>query len=302
MSVCSSYLTVAWIAGCASSPGATDGGSTGPAGASTSAGTGTSSGTSTASDATGPTSGPVATASTSSEAGDASSDAGETGGSSTAGPGESSSGTSADPSTTTGDPVAVALAVQNPGFEADVVANGNYDDKIVPMGWTKYDPQSILGQDYNSLGVLNPTGTALYPAGAPEGSNVALVFLWREQTNGLPAGFVQQLGDTLQASTEYTLRVKVGNIAPMGNAPYELAGFPGYRVELLAGDAVLAADDGSLSPADGEFLQSEISFTSTADPAELGAPLKIRLINMNMGDSGIEVNFDDVELFAAPAP
>lgn len=221
---------------------------------------------------------------------------------STSNSGDTSSG-SGDPSSTTdgpgpGDPI----FIENPGFEADFVAAGNYDDTIVPAGWTAYDPMNIVGLDYNSLGVLNPTGTVLYPGGAPEGSNVALVFLWRDQTDGVPAGFVQQLADVLEEDTEYTLRVKVGNIAPMGNVPYELAGFPGYRVELLAGGLALAADDDTLAPADGEFLQSEITYLAEADDPSLGAPLGIRLINLNAGSSGIEVNFDDVELLAAPSP
>lgn len=216
--------------------------------------------------------------------------------------GDTSSG-SGDPSSTTDGPGPVdPIVIENPGFEADFVAAGNYDDTIVPAGWTAYDPMNIVGLDYNSLGVLNPTGTVLYPDGAPEGSNVALVFLWRDQTNDMPAGFVQQLADVLEEDTEYTLRVKVGNIAPMGNVPYELAGFPGYRVELLAGGFVLAADDDTLAPADGEFLQSEITYLAEADDPSLGAPLGIRLINLNMGSSGIEVNFDDVELLAAPSP
>lgn len=203
--------------------------------------------------------------------------------------------------TSGGSPVE-PIVVKNPGFEEDPVADGTYTDSIVPAGWMKYDPDSIIGLDYNSLGVLNPTGTVLYPDGAPEGSNVALVFLWRDQTSGSPAGYVQVLAAALQASTEYTLRVKVGNIAPEVMAPYDLAGFPGYRVELLAGGAVLAADDDTLAPLDGEFVQSEVVFASKADDAELGMPLAIRLINKNQADSGIEVNFDDVELIAAPAP
>ena len=48
------------------------------------------------------------------------------------------------------------------------------------------------------------------------------------------------------------------------------------------------------------FLESEVSFTT--DDASLGKPLGIRLINLNTGSSGIEVNFDDVELHASPAP
>ena len=294
-------LAIALLAACGAQPGSTDTDGPSSSGASTTA----SSGLPTTGDAETSTSDPEP--STSSDTTGSSGDSvGVTTDAPTSGPVDPSSSTtddSSDPSSTSGDPdPGSPLVVVNPGFEADVVADGTYNDKIVPAGWTKYDPQNIIGQDYNSLGVLNPTGTVLYPGGAPEGSNVALIFLWREQTNDTPAGYVQQLADDLQANTQYTLRVKVGNIAPMGDVPYDLAGFPGYRVELLAGGDVLAADDDSLAPSDGTFLQSEVSFTTGDDDAALGMPLAIRLINLNKGGAGIEVNFDDVALLAAPAP
>lgn len=192
--------------------------------------------------------------------------------------------------------------IVNPGFEADPVAAGKYNDAIVPAGWVKYDPNKIIGQDYNSIGVLNPTGTSLYPGGAPEGSNVALIFLWRMQTDGIAAGLSQELSHALLPNTQYTLRVKVGNIAPEGNVAYDLNGFPGYRVELLAGGTVLAADNSTLMPAEGMFSQSVVSFASDSSHPQLGEKVEIRLINLNKANSGIEVNFDDVELEAAPKP
>jgi hypothetical protein len=96
--------------------------------------------------------------------------------------------------------------ITNPGFEADPVAPGKYNDAIVPTGWVIYDPDKIIGQDYNSIGVLNPAGTTLYPGGAPEGSNVALIFLWRMQTDGIAAGIAQELSHSLLSNTKYTLR------------------------------------------------------------------------------------------------
>jgi hypothetical protein len=194
------------------------------------------------------------------------------------------------------------LKIVNAGFETDPVAPGKYNDAIVPAGWVLYDPGKIIGQNYNSIGVLNPTGTTLYPGGAPQGSNVALVFLWRMETDGIAAGISQVLAHSLLANTQYTLRVKVGNIAPEANVAWDLNGFPGYRVELLAAGTVLAADDNTLQPAEGTFSQSVVSFTTGDFHPLLGEKVEIRLLNLNKADSGIEVNFDDVTMEAAINP
>jgi hypothetical protein len=222
-------------------------------------------------------------------------DAGTTGG----GPTTMSSptATSADPDTTgvvDGEPI----AIDNAGFEMPTTAPGGLNISGPPPGWSLFDPDGIINGMENSVGVLNPMGTPLFPNGAPEGSNVALVFLW--QTQGTPVGLTQVLGDSLVAGATYTLGVDVGNIAVGSAAPYDLAGFPGYRVELRAGDAVLASDQDGVSPAEGAFERITISYTAAAgDP--VGQPLEIRLVNLSRPDSGIEVNFDDVQLHVSPS-
>jgi hypothetical protein len=212
--------------------------------------------------------------------------------------GDEGSGESTDPSgdPTTADTGSGSGLVANGGFEADEVADGQFNPSITPTRWQRYDPEGILNGNDNVVGILNPTGTSLYPDGAPEGSNVALVFLWNTETDGIPTGLSQRLTTELEAGRTYTLRVQVGNIAAASGAPYDLSGFPGYRVELLAGGEVLVADDDTLRPPDGEFALSEISYTATASDAAIGQALEIRLINLSEPESGIEVNFDDVEL------
>ncbi len=165
---------VSLLAACPASPGSSDGTS--------SSGVDTSSAAETASSESGasPTSSSGVVATDTSTGGASLTSVGSSGESesgstdtSSSGPVDTSSGSS-DPPSTTGGPGA-PIVVENPGFEADGVADGAYNDKIVPAGWTKYDPLNIIGLDYNSLGVLNPTGTVLYPDDAPEGKNVALV-------------------------------------------------------------------------------------------------------------------------------
>ncbi len=214
--------------------------------------------------------------STGADSGQAQSDGADTGGSESSG---SSSG-----------------LVANAGFEQQVLADGELDFTAAPDGWRRYDPGSVIDGNMNVVGVLNPNGTALFPEGAPEGDNVALVFLWNTQTDGIPAGIAQRLSTQLTVDTQYTLRVQVGNIAASQGAPYDLDGFPGYRIELVAGSTVLVADDNTLAPSEGEFELSELTFTASASDAALGEDLEIRLINLSTPESGIEVNFDDVEL------
>lgn len=209
--------------------------------------------------------------------------------------------TSADESSSTGgDPIPVVI--ENPGFEANPLGPGGLNYMITPDGWDRYDPMMIIDNAYNVLGVLNPTGTGHYNSeAAPEGGNIAITFFFQEWSTGIPAGLSQTLGANLEANTQYTLSVEVGNIASPPVSDFDFTGFPGYRVELLAGSTLLVVDDNTLAPAEGEFVRSEISYTSGAADPEIGAPLEIRLINLNDPQNGIEVNFDDVRLDIMPA-
>jgi hypothetical protein len=94
----------------------------------------------------------------------------------------------------------------------------------------------------------------------------------------------QRLAAVLVAGTTYTLTVAIGN-------PANISGFPGYRVELWAGTALLAADDNTLTPAAGEFETSSILYVSPPGEPHAGQNLEIRLLAF-----GAEVNFDLVRL------
>ncbi len=207
---------------------------------------------------------------------------------------------------------AVPLVIMNPGFEADSVSPGCFE-VLLPTAWPVYDPNGILNGGGNVVGGLNlPPGSVFFPAGAPEGEHAALVFL-SDSIGAGPAGLTQVLGDTLQADTTYTLSVQVGNIASGTGPPpcdvfgfFNLDGFPGYQVQLLAGGVVIAQDDNSLAGTipEGEFRLSSFQLVVGAAHPQLGDTLEIRLINLNMADSpadpGIEVDFDDVRLLAQP--
>lgn len=195
---------------------------------------------------------------------------------------------------------ATLLTVNNPSFESPVTAPGTFTGQIAsgPTGWTVYNTGATNSDRY--FGVWNPAGTDSFLDPVPDGANIGVVFL--NNTTGIAeAGLQQVLSATLQLSTYYTLTVEVGNFDPgAGGAPWNFTGFPGYRVDLLAGGTLLASDNNTLLPAEGRFLTSTVPFTTGASHANAGQPLTIRLVNLN--GPGVEVNFDRVRLDATPAP
>jgi hapalindole H/12-epi-hapalindole U/12-epi-fischerindole U synthase len=219
---------------------------------------------------------------------------------------------------------AAPVAVVNPGFE-DIAGESQINEFTFGSftGWTLYDPDMGAGlgnSDPYFVGTLTPTeigtsGTFVnFPGGAFEGERVALAFN-REGSDvgngGSEYGLEQLLVGSLQPSTQYTLEVAIGNIASgtsQGGTFFELSGFPGYRIELLAGGQVLAMDTNMALPIDdGEFGISTVSFTTGATHAQLGQALGIRLINTNVLDldspsSDLEVDFDAVSLSAVVVP
>lgn len=183
-----------------------------------------------------------------------------------------------------------------------------------PSGWSPYG--AVGG--FAFIGVLNPGVQAVeplatyFPDGAPEGDNVALTFFDGHQ-GGAEFGIQQTLAATLQLRTRYTLTVEVGNIASgvsvvqpfAGFGFFDLRGFPGYRIDLLAGATVIASDNDTLNPDEGEFLTSTFDVVIGNDHDEDDESLTIRLVNLNQQDINdpvidLEVDFDDIRLDATP--
>lgn len=198
---------------------------------------------------------------------------------------------------------AVSIVIDNSGFEEPDLANQPpvIGDEVftfeIPPGWQLYDPSNLIADNPNLMtsfvGVWNPTST-FFVNQAPEGKNVGAILLAQEPGSGV-AGFTQTLSSTLEANTKYTLQVEVGNPGDF------FAGFPGYRIQLLAGGAVIAQDDNTLSPSEGTFESSTISFTTSDNENNLGQQLEIRLLNI-LDDSGLEIDFDNVRLNATSVP
>ena len=160
------------------------------------------------------------------------------------------------------------LTVVNPSFEAQILSDGGFSVGS-PTGWTAT----------NFTGIFNPA-TAHFPGEAPDGFNTAF-------SNG--GDISQTLNSAVTENTAYTLLVEVGNRLDLP--------FPLYRVQLLADGVLLAEDNNSLSPGNGEFLTSTVEFEALAGNPSLGGTLEIRLRG-----TGTQTNFDNVRLDATTIP
>ena len=193
---------------------------------------------------------------------------------------------------------AASIAISNSGFEepnlegVEPIVGNEVFTFDPPPGWQLYDPSGLIPADTNLStsysGVWNPS-SAFYTDEAPEGENIGAIFLNQTPGSGV-VGLSQTLLDTLQANTQYTLQVEVGN---PGSSFF--AGFPGYGIQLLAGDTIIAEDNNTLNIAEGSFSPSTIVYRTSINDSNLGQPLQIRLLN-TLESNGLEVNFDEVRL------
>jgi len=214
---------------------------------------------------------------------------------------------------------AAAIAVVNPGFEDTTGLNGPTNEFFFgqPIGWDFYDPNTLIGNGAGSNGIftgtLEPNGVDFFNTTAPEGDLVGILFGFGDQPSAGAGeyGIEQTLAAVLQANTTYELSVEVGNIGSgtgLSGDFFDLSGFLGYRVELLAGNTTIAVDDNTLVIPEAEFATSTVSFTTGGAPALLGQNLGIRLVNVNGPPGGddpnidVEVDFDNVRLSATPVP
>ena len=217
---------------------------------------------------------------------------------------------------------AASISLVNPGFELpdlsstpEIVPGAGPFDFAVPPGWTLYNPDNLVPPAYDG-GANAPLATAFVgawrPSAAffstvPEGAQIVSVYI---NTPGAGVvGLSQNTGVTIQPNTTYTLSAAVGSpqIPDPSNPLFD--GFPGYSLELLAGNTVIATDNNSITVNDKQFNSASLSYTSSQNDPYGGEELGLRLINLNLdnnsggnGNNGREVTFDDIQLQGVTVP
>ncbi|MCH7228138.1 hypothetical protein [Haloferula sp. A504] len=178
--------------------------------------------------------------------------------------------------------------LRNGSFESPVIDDGEIANLGLP--WDVYNPDMVVTADVRTW---NPTTTD-YPSLAPGGGeNVGYAYCSYITTPPDKAfGLSQTLGASFAANTSYEVAFMVGR--PNG------FGWPGYRVELLAGGTVIAVDDNTQSPTSGTFVGSTVFYTyDPGDAGLVGQPLAVRLLSRgedpeSAGPGEFEVDFDRV--------
>lgn len=198
-----------------------------------------------------------------------------------------------------GSAYAAPVAITNHSFEADDVSglNNQWNDNIVPTGWSEYDDGRNDAVAGNSRGLAyHGPGPSFF---APTlGQNDGSQSFFTAQRD-----ILQVLGETLQANTTYTLTVAIGDRAPVAGIN-PAAGAPGTpEVNLgygsTGGDNILLTLEANTQPVqvDGGWVEWSGTFTTGATPVGEGQVLRIELTN------GTNVGwFDNVRLDASPVP
>jgi hypothetical protein len=191
---------------------------------------------------------------------------------------------------------APGITIANAGFENPVLANGAFSATVPGWSQGRYNVSAptvwIAGVPLNYDGVYNPDNTAYTCGCAPEGQNMG----YATSLVGYDVGLNQVLSATLQANAQYVLSAVVGNPSVFNGGSTA-----NYRIELVAGGVVLAANTGP-SPVNSTYwTTARLTYASGAAPAQLGQPLEIRLLAVNY-PTGYEVDFDNVQLTSALTP
>ncbi|WP_394707282.1 LamG-like jellyroll fold domain-containing protein [uncultured Desulfobacter sp.] len=169
------------------------------------------------------------------------------------------------------------ISINNPSFEANTPSDGGWTEDPTVGDWNigLIDGWNIVG----TAGSWQPTSEP-YPDGIPDGVNVA--YLHNDSS------ISQILANNVQVGFTYTLSVSVGERSVV----YDINE---YSIQLFAGGILLAEDHNLLSPEEGTFANSTISFIALPGDPSIGKALEIRLSHSGEG----QVSFDQITLDAS---
>ena len=221
----------------------------------------------------------------------------------------------------------VALPVINHSFEdltGETVSNEFTFGPLV--GWNLYEQTVNLTSGGDGPGFFvgtltpqlngntpEPDDFINFPNGAADGIRVGIAFNFSNTRDTGEYGLEQTTGHTFEASTSYNLQVEIGNIASgqsLGSGFFNLNGFPGYRIALMANGVEIQTDSSSAGAiAEGEFATASVTYVTGSSGGVIGQTIGIRLVNLNNSNvntnvpagNDLEVDFDNVRLDAAPA-
>jgi|GEM_PF-2109831 len=222
---------------------------------------------------------------------------------------------------------AATLSVVNHSFEDIIEEDITNEFTFGPLlGWDLYEVTVNLtsGGDGPSffVGTLTPqldTATSdpddfiNFPAGASDGIRVGIAFNFDNTRDTGAYGLQQATSHTFAANTSYTLQVDVGNIASgqsLASGFFNLDGFPGYRIALMADGIEIETDSSAGTIAEGAFATASLTYVTGSTGGVIGQTIGIRLVNLNDSNSGtdvpamndLEVDFDNVRLDATAVP
>lgn len=190
-----------------------------------------------------------------------------------------------------------------PPSDSIVVANASFELPPLADGALASGPGTIANWRFEATaatysGIFDPPAGSYAEAagdGTPigaDGQNVAFLF-----NNGGPSESVtlrQTMSAVVAPSSEYVLRVAIGRFLP--GQPYAFSTWGGFRMEILAGDTVIASAANTVSPATGTFTDAELRVVTDTIPAvSLGRPLGVRFA-LGGTEAPRSTHFDRVRL------
>ncbi len=184
------------------------------------------------------------------------------------------------------------VSVEDPSFEVLGSSDGTVEGTPSGIPWR-------FGATTNTFrGIFNPTSASYLGAagsGTPQGADGdEVAYLYNNGGAFERVYLYQTLETTLQPSTMYVLQVAVGN--RLASNPYGPSTYGGYRIELLAGNRVIASEADAFTPAPGTFEDAMIAVDSSSLPGFLdGQVLTIRLSLTGL-QSTDATDFDHVRL------